>query len=536
MFKKAFANVNDVRHRWAVVTLAAGLGILLSSLIGLADPVITSLDPAIGPEGTTVTINGGDFFPGPLGSVDVLFNGNSVPFTTVTPETKLQFTVPAGAPCGDRDVQVKTRIFTGFGGFPPTPQFTTKPSNIVKFTVLCPPEIINITPNSGSIGTTVTVNGLKFRADHLFFKGSRVLFNGVEVSTTFVSVSQLKFDVPPSAHCGSNIVEVQNFGFLFTTQGISNPVTFTLNCAANLTFSDPQPPNGGTIATAKPIISVKATTPNTGATIKSDSLEMRISACVGLNFKVGSGAAFAADVFSVDLSATPCTLPNGSVTVNVLGSDSVGTSGNFSWTFTVNVAAPPVTSQLTVTPASSSLECTKVGKRKTLKFTATNTGGAPITVLSASESSPNFSIASFKPKTIKSGKSKKLSVKVLCNAIGVFSPPFGVSFTTSEAGSPTTVPASAVTNVTLLKASLGANEVRFVLNGSNIESVQVQVFDMTGRKLYTSSFVKDHELSWNLLTDNGRRVANGVYLYVVTVRGFNDEVVRSQVKKLVILR
>jgi hypothetical protein len=34
----------------------------------------------------------------------------------------------------------------------------------------------------------------------------------------------------------------------------------------------------------------------------------------------------------------------------------------------------------------------------------------------------------------------------------------------------------------------------------------------------------------------GRRMANGVYLYLITVRGINGETITSEVRKLVLLR
>lgn len=43
-------------------------------------------------------------------------------------------------------------------------------------------------------------------------------------------------------------------------------------------------------------------------------------------------------------------------------------------------------------------------------------------------------------------------------------------------------------------------------------------------------------LEWNLDNQRGRVVANGVHLYVVTAKGSNGQVIRSQVKKLVFLR
>lgn len=76
----------------------------------------------------------------------------------------------------------------------------------------------------------------------------------------------------------------------------------------------------------------------------------------------------------------------------------------------------------------------------------------------------------------------------------------------------------------------------FAAFGTDIESLKLEVFDLTGRKLYDSGFVAGPALSWNPLANKGSRAANGVYLYVVTVRGFHGEMFRSQVKKLVLLR
>jgi len=76
---------------------------------------------------------------------------------------------------------------------------------------------------------------------------------------------------------------------------------------------------------------------------------------------------------------------------------------------------------------------------------------------------------------------------------------------------------------------------RFSAQGQGIESLKVDVFDLAGRKVYDSGFVAGNALSWNL-ESMGRRVANGVYFYIVTVRGTNGEIIQSEVRKLVVLR
>lgn len=80
-----------------------------------------------------------------------------------------------------------------------------------------------------------------------------------------------------------------------------------------------------------------------------------------------------------------------------------------------------------------------------------------------------------------------------------------------------------------------AHTAHFNVEGEGIESVQLQVFALSGKQVYASGLVEGHTLSWNLLSDQGKRLANGVYLYVVMVKGYDGKVVR-EVKKLVILR
>lgn len=78
--------------------------------------------------------------------------------------------------------------------------------------------------------------------------------------------------------------------------------------------------------------------------------------------------------------------------------------------------------------------------------------------------------------------------------------------------------------------------VRFVAEGAGINQVRVEVFDLAGAKVFDSGFQAGRELSWNLLNNASRPVANGVYLYVVTAQGYGDQVSRSQVHKLVVLK
>jgi hypothetical protein len=80
------------------------------------------------------------------------------------------------------------------------------------------------------------------------------------------------------------------------------------------------------------------------------------------------------------------------------------------------------------------------------------------------------------------------------------------------------------------------NGIEFAIDGQGVSSAQVEVFDLKGRKVFDSGEVQDNTFTWNLQNNAGQRLANGVYLYVVRVRGFKGEVYVSEVRKLVILR
>ncbi len=77
---------------------------------------------------------------------------------------------------------------------------------------------------------------------------------------------------------------------------------------------------------------------------------------------------------------------------------------------------------------------------------------------------------------------------------------------------------------------------RFRAYGSGIVEMNVQVFNLAGKALFISGWRKGAELDWLALTDDGRPLANGVYLYVVLVRGADGSLMRSRLQKLVILR
>lgn len=77
---------------------------------------------------------------------------------------------------------------------------------------------------------------------------------------------------------------------------------------------------------------------------------------------------------------------------------------------------------------------------------------------------------------------------------------------------------------------------RFTVLGTGIAAVRVQVFDLSGQRVFTSDWAPGASLEWRLLNARGQPVANGVYLYLIEVRGYSGQTSRSRVQKLVVLK
>lgn len=70
--------------------------------------------------------------------------------------------------------------------------------------------------------------------------------------------------------------------------------------------------------------------------------------------------------------------------------------------------------------------------------------------------------------------------------------------------------------------------------GAGIASVTLQVFDLSGRRLFEKTG-SSSRLRFDAVNVDGRRLANGVYLYLVQVQGTDGQTWRSTVNKFVVL-
>lgn len=161
-------------------------------------PSITSLTPASGITGQSVTIAGAHFGAA-QGTSTVTFNGAAAAATSWG-DTSITAKVPASATTGNVVVAVGGQL-----------------SNGVPFTVIPPPAISSVAPISGAAGQSVTISGSNFGATQ---GTSTVTFNGIAATPTSWSAASIVVPVPANATTGNVVVTVN-------TQG-SNGVLFTV--------------------------------------------------------------------------------------------------------------------------------------------------------------------------------------------------------------------------------------------------------------------------------------------------------------------
>jgi hypothetical protein len=79
-----------------------------------------------------------------------------------------------------------------------------------------------------------------------------------------------------------------------------------------------------------------------------------------------------------------------------------------------------------------------------------------------------------------------------------------------------------------------ADAVRFSAQGS-VKELRVEILALSGQKVFDSGPVLGNALDWKLLNSQGQPVANGVYLYMVTVKDPSGNVTKK-IGKLAVLR
>jgi len=186
-----------------VVVTVSGVASNGVALTVLPTPNIASITPGGAQVGASVTITGTNFGAS-QGTSTVTFNVTQATPTSWSP-TSITVPVPAGASSGNVVVAVNA-----------------VQSNAVPFTVV--PKVANLSANSGTPGTTITIGGSSFGS---FVAGDTVTFNGTLAQTGIWTDTSINATVPAGAATGPVVVTVggspsnNNINFIIT------PVTIT---------------------------------------------------------------------------------------------------------------------------------------------------------------------------------------------------------------------------------------------------------------------------------------------------------------------
>lgn len=170
-------------------------------------PTISSFTPISGPVGAGVTIAGANF----TGATAVKFNGTSAQFQVIS-ATQINTTVPASATTGPVTVT--------------TPNGTA--TSAQTFTVYPPPTITYYSPLSALPGALVNVYGSNFCGNPCNAAQTQVKLNGVSITATFVSATNIQFTLPAGSTSGYLTVTTP-FGtgsVYFIVQGVPQIIYF----------------------------------------------------------------------------------------------------------------------------------------------------------------------------------------------------------------------------------------------------------------------------------------------------------------------
>jgi YD repeat-containing protein len=192
-----------------VVVTVSGVASNGKAFTVVAAPSITSLTPATGAIGASVTIAGSNFGSS-QGSSTVKFNGTTATVTSWS-ASSIATTVPTGATTGNVVV-----FASGVN------------SNGKSFTVVPAPSISGLSPTTGAVGASVTITGSNFGSTQ---GTSTVKFNGTTATVTSWSASSIAATVPTGATTGNVVVNASGVN--------SNGLSFSVVAAPSISSLSP---------------------------------------------------------------------------------------------------------------------------------------------------------------------------------------------------------------------------------------------------------------------------------------------------------
>lgn len=183
------------------------------------------------------------------------------------------------------------------------------------------------------------------------------------------------------------------------------------------------------------------------------------------------------------------------------------------------------------------------GQLRTIRVRVQNRSSIDITVEDITEQLGEIvvveGVTPILPRTVRKNTSVTFFVKVRGPDVGPFpqtaTRPY-VDVNINCGGPTATQPARKLAlplEVKEISAEQRGELLSFRVLGSGVQELGVQLFSLSGQ------LIADHRtsgatLTVPALTAQGQRLAKGVYLYVVTVRGWDGQVIRSEIRKIVV--
>ncbi len=265
--------------------------------------------------------------------------------------------------------------------------------------------------------------------------------------------------------------------------------------------------------------SVAAPGQTLSVTLKGDHLNTVIALDFGSGITVNSFNSNSAKKITANLTV------DGAATLGLRDVKLTSSQGTVTSTNAFTVAATTGCINVNVSTTPSSVTFDKIGRQRKINLIVQNLSGADITVASIVTQTNSYTIHQISPpapRVVKAGRSRSFNIRVRGNAIGTVTAPFFEVTIQCGAG-------FAVVQASDMSASLEQNVSIVKSDGSLISSTKIELFSLSGQYILSRQGAGG-ALEASVL----ERVANGVYLTVVTTHSADGSVVNREVRKLIV--
>lgn len=436
------------------------------------------------------------------------------------------------------------------------------------------PSFTQVTPNQLNLGPLADNGGSTLT--HALLVGSIAIDSAPDCTffdgTTLVIDDQRGINRPQGSHCDAGAYEAELFTLAVTKSGAGSGIVTSdpagIDCGSDC--SEVYPFNTVVNLTATPEVGTEFAGWSGDADCADGIVTMDANKVCTATFTLiqhtltvniagtGSGTVTSSppgincpndctEGYAYGTNVTFTAVPNASSTFAGWSGDPDCTDGqvtmNASKTCTATFNSVPLCQGVTATSSPQRVTFRRANQQATIQVKIRNNSGATRTVTAitpqAGEPFTIVRISPSLPRTINNRSSRTFTVTVRGPAAGPFPvvairPYFD---TVLDCGTLTTAAEPRLLvplRVAGIQTELQGDHVLVEAHGEGIASVQLQLFDLSGKQLLNQAS-NTTTLMLPIRDSTGQLLANGIYLYVVRVRGYDGREYVSEVHKLVIL-